>query len=84
MEYGRRNHLYVKIVATGISAHHAEHVLGALLFEMEWESAQTIEAGKDLQKALATYNRKIQKLTWDSVFRKKLTRQFSDDHSAFG
>jgi hypothetical protein len=50
---------------------------------MEWESAQAIEAGKDVQKALAIYNRKIQKLTRDSVFRKKLTRQFSDDHSAF-
>ena len=74
---------FEKMVATGISAHHAEHVLGALLLEMEWESAQAIETGKDAQKAQATYNRKIQKLTRDSVFRKKLTRQFSDDHSAF-
>ena len=72
-----------KMVATGISAHHAEHVVGALFLEMEWESAQAIEAGKDSQKAQATYNRKIQKLTRDSVFRKKLIRQFSDDHSAF-
>jgi hypothetical protein len=39
--------------------------------------------GKDGQKALTTYNRKIQKLTRDSAFRKKLTRQFSVDHSAF-
>ena len=74
---------FEKMVATGTSAHHAEHVLGALLFEMEWESAQAIEAGKNAQKAQATYNRKIQKLIRDSVFREKLTRQFSDNHSAF-
>lgn len=74
---------FEKMVATGISGHHAEHVLGALLLEMEWESAQAIEAGKDAQKAQTTYNRKIQKLTRDSTFRKKFARQFSDDHSAF-
>ena len=74
---------FEKMVATGISAHHAEHVLGALLMEMEWESAQAIEAGIDTQKAQAIYTRKIQKLIRDSGFRKKLTLQFSDDHSAF-
>ena len=74
---------FEKMMATGISAHHAEHVLGALLLEMEWEGAQAIEAGKDTQKVQATYTRKIQKLNRDSVFRKKLTRQFPDDHSAF-
>jgi hypothetical protein len=72
-----------KMVATGISAHHAEHVLGALFFEMEWERARAIETGKDGEKAQTTYNRKIQKLIQDSAFRKKLTRQFSDDHSVF-
>jgi hypothetical protein len=71
------------MVATGISAHHAEHVLGALFFEMEWERARAIETGKDAEKAQTTYSRKIQKLTQDSAFRKKLTRQFSDDHSVF-
>jgi hypothetical protein len=74
---------FEKMMATGISAHHAEHVLGALLLEMEWEGAQAIEAGKDTEKVQATYTRKIQKLIRDSVFRKKLTRQFPDDHSAF-
>jgi len=72
-----------KMVATGISAHHAEHVLGALFFEMEWERARAIETGKGGEKAQTTYNRKIQKLIQDSAFRKKLTRQFSDDHSVF-
>jgi hypothetical protein len=74
---------FEKMVATGTSAHHAEHILGGLLFETQWESARAIRAGKDGQKALTTYNRKIQKLTRDSAFRKKLTRQFSVDHSAF-
>jgi uncharacterized protein DUF1841 len=74
---------FEKMVATGISAHHAEHVLGALFFEMEWENARAIETGKDAQKIQTTYNRKIQKLIRDSAFRKKLTRQFSDDHSVF-
>ena len=74
---------FAKMVATGISAHHAEHVLGALFFEMEWERARAIETGKDAEKAQTTYNREIQKLIHDSAFRKKLTRQFSDDHSAF-
>jgi hypothetical protein len=74
---------FEKMVATGIPAHHAEHVLGALLLEMEWEGAQAIEAGKNTQKVHATYDRKIQKLIRDSDFRRKLTRQFSVDHTAF-
>ena len=74
---------FEKMVATGISAHHAEHVLGALFFEMEWERSRAIETGKDAEKAQTTYNHKIQKLIQDSAFRKKLTRQFSDDHSVF-
>jgi hypothetical protein len=74
---------FEKMGATGISGHHAEHVLGALFFEMEWERARAIETGKDAEKAQTTYNRKIQKLIRDSAFRKKLTRQFSDDHAVF-
>jgi hypothetical protein len=50
---------------------------------MEWERARAIETGKDAEKAQTIYNRKIQKLIHDSAFRKKLTRQFSDDHSVF-
>jgi len=74
---------FEKMVATGISAHHAEHILGALLFEMVWEGAQADDAGNGSERARAAYNHKIQKLARDSVFRKKLARQFSDDHSAF-
>jgi len=74
---------FEKMVATGTSAHHAEHVLGALLFETEWETARAVEAGKDTEKPQKIYIRKLQKLIQDSAFRKKLTRQFTADHSAF-
>jgi hypothetical protein len=74
---------FEKMVATGTSAHHAEHILGAMLFEADWESAQALDAGKDPEKAQTAYKRKIQKLIRDSAFRKKLTRQFTADHSAF-
>ena len=74
---------FEKMVATGTSAHHAEHVLGAILFETEWESALAVEAGKDPDKAKRIYNHKIQNLIRDSTFRKKLTRLFTADHSAF-
>jgi hypothetical protein len=74
---------FEKMVATGISAHHAEHVLGALFFEMQWERTRAIEIGKDAKKVQTSYNRKIQKLIQDSAFRKTLTRQFSEDHSVF-
>ena len=71
------------MVATGTSAHHAEHVLGAMLFEAEWEGAKAVKAGKDTEKTQTVYNRKLQKLIRDSTFRKKLTRQVTADHSAF-
>jgi hypothetical protein len=72
-----------KMVATGTSAHHAEHVLGAMLFETEWETARAVEVGKDTEKPQKIYIRKLQKLIRESAFRKKLTRQFTADHSAF-
>ena len=53
------------------------------ILEEQLEGAQAIEAGKDAQKAQIAYNHKIQRLIRDSDFRKKLTRQFSEDHSAF-
>jgi hypothetical protein len=74
---------FEKMLATGTSAHHAEHILGALLFEAEWQTARAFETGKDTEKAQRIYIRKLQKLTRDSAFCKKLTRQFTADHSAF-
>ena len=65
---------FQKMLATGISAHHAEHILAALLFETVWETARAVEAGKDAEKPQRTYIRKLQKLTRDSAFRKKLSR----------
>ncbi len=74
---------FEKMVATGTSAHHAEHILGAMLLEADWESAHAVEAGKDPERAQTVYKRKIQKLIWDSAFRKKLTRRLTAGHSAF-
>jgi len=80
---GRLRAAFEKMVATGTSAHHAEHGLGALLLEAEWEIARAVEAGKDTEKAQKIYIRNLQKLIRDSAFRKKLTGQFTADHSAF-
>ena len=74
---------FEKMVSTGTSAHHAEHILAALLMETEWETARAVEAGKDIEKLQKMYIHKLQKLTRDSIFRKKLAKQFTDDHSAF-
>jgi len=74
---------FEKMVSTGTSAHHAEHILGALLFETEWETARAAEAGKDIEKLQKPYIRQLQKLSRDSAFRKKLTKRFTADHSAF-
>jgi len=73
---------FEKMVATGTSAHHAEHVLGALFFETAWETAHAAD-GKHMEKAQKIYIRKLQKLIQNSTFRKKLTGQFTADHSAF-
>lgn len=74
---------FEKLVATGASAHHAEHVLGALLLEAQWAGAHAVRTGKDTGKVLAAYNRKLQKLVRDAAFRRKFTRQFTADHFAF-
>ncbi len=73
---------FEKMVATGTSVHHAEHVLGALFLEAEWETTQAVDR-KEMEKTQKIYIRKLQKLIQDSAFRKKLTRQFTADHSAF-
>lgn len=74
---------FEKMVATGTSAHHAEHVLAAMLAELMWEESRAVDAGGDIEKAKSTYYRRIRKLTCDSAFRKKTTRKFSADHFVF-
>jgi hypothetical protein len=68
---------FEKMVATGTSAHHAEHILSAMLL------AQLAEIGKDSERAQKVYNRNIQKLIQDPAFRRKLTRRFAAEHSMF-
>jgi hypothetical protein len=72
-----------KMVVTGTSAHQAEHVLATMLLETHWETSKAVEAGEDTDKPQNKYLRKLQKLARDSAFRKKITRQFTDDHSVF-
>ena len=72
---------FEKMVATGISAHHAEHVLGGLLAELIWGCGQSSE--ETASKAKTRFDHSIQRLCRDSQFRKKMTRRFPDNHSAF-
>jgi hypothetical protein len=65
---------FEKVVATGMSTHRAEHVLGAIL--ADW----FVEAPKDRGRPNTVYERKIQKIIRDPVFRRKLTRKFTTDH----
>ena len=74
---------FEKIVATGTSAHHAEHILSAMFLEAGWGTAQAIQAGEDPEKAQKVYKRNIQKLIQDPAFRRKLTRKFPAAHSEF-
>lgn len=74
---------FEKMVVTGTSAHHAEHVLSALLLELVWEAGQAPKAGNNTEKAKLIYYRKLKKLNQDSAFRRKLTRQFAGDHFVF-
>jgi hypothetical protein len=62
---------FEKLVITETSTHYAEHILGALLFEAEWEAARAVEAGKDIEKMQKAYTHKLQKLSRDMTFRKK-------------
>ena len=73
---------FEKMVATGTPAHHAEHVLGALLAELMWETSRA-SGGEAPAKAKAHYDSSIQKRCRDSAFRKKMTKRFGDSHSAF-
>lgn len=72
---------FERMVETGTPAHHAEHVLAALLAGLMWEISRA--SGKSAGKARAHYDRAIQKLCGDPAFRKKMARRFGSSHSAF-
>jgi len=72
---------FEKMVATGTSAHHAEHVLAALVGELMWEISRGSETGA--AKAKKRYDRSIQKLCEDSTFRDRITKRFGASHAAF-
>ena len=73
---------FEQMVATGTPAHHAEHVIAALLSELMWEASRA--SGEEIPaRAKARYDRSIKKLCDDSTFRTKMTRRFGASHSAF-
>ena len=72
---------FEKMVATGTPAHHAEHVLAALVGELMWGTSRASERGQT--KAKERYDRSIQKLCEDSTFREKMTKRFGASHAAF-
>ena len=72
---------FEKMVATGTPAHHAEHVLAALVGELMWGMSRASE--RRAAKAKERYDRSIQKLCEDSTFREKMTKRFGASHAAF-
>jgi|SRR5208337_3633529 len=74
---------FEKMLATGASAHHAEHVLGVLFVEHYVHLGKAVATDADVEKARAAYHRKTKKITRDAVYRRKLLRQFPADHFGF-
>jgi len=75
---------FEKLVAAGASPHRAEHVLAYLFAGLYFEMCCKPEnTDADVEKARAAYYRKINKITRDPAYRKKLARQFQDEHPRF-
>ena len=74
---------FERLVASGSSAHQAEHVLAFLFSELYFEMSKPGNADAEVEKARADYHRKIKKITRDTAYRKKLARQFRDEHLGF-
>jgi hypothetical protein len=71
-------------VASGSSAHQAEHVLAFLFTGLYFEMCKPEKTDPEVEKARGAYYRKIKKITHDAAYRKKLARQFGDEHFGFG
>jgi hypothetical protein len=74
---------FEKLVATVASPHKAEHVLAYLFAELYFDMCKPGNTDADVEKARAAYYRKIKKITQDAAYRKKLARQFRDEHPGF-
>ncbi|HXJ96997.1 MAG TPA: DUF1841 family protein [Terriglobia bacterium] len=74
---------FEKLVASGSSAHQAEHVLAFLFAGLYFEMSKPENTDAEVEKARAAYYRKIKKITQDAAYRKKLARQFRDEHFGF-
>jgi len=74
---------FEKLVATGSSPHQAEHVLAYLFAELYFEMSKPENTDADVEKARSAYYRRINKITRDAAYSKKLARQFRDEHPGF-
>jgi hypothetical protein len=74
---------FEKLVATAASPHQAEHVLVYLFTELYFEMCKPENTDADVEKARAAYYRRINKITKDAAYRKKLARQFRNEHPGF-
>jgi hypothetical protein len=75
---------FEKLVTSGSSAHQAEHILAFLFTGLYFEMSKPENADAEVERARAAYYRKIKKITQDAAYRKKLARQFRDEHFGFG
>ena len=71
---------FEKMAATGTPAHHAEHVLAALVGELMWGMSRASERGATKDKE--PYDRSIQKLCEDSAFCEEMAKRFGASHAA--
>lgn len=75
---------FEKLVATGSSAHQAEHILAFLFTGLYFEMTNPGNTDTEVENARVVYYRRIKRITLHAAYRKKLTRQFRDDHLGFG
>jgi len=74
---------FEKLVAIGQSAHLAEHILAYLFAGLYFEMSKPENTDAEVEKARAAYYRKIERITHNAAYRKKLARRFRDDHPGF-
>jgi hypothetical protein len=69
-----------KLLATGISRHHAIHIIGAIFMEFYFDATRDAERNLRSDKALRKFVRSLRKLCTDSSFRRKMVRRFGEGH----
>ena len=67
---------FEQLLAVGVDAHHAKHVLGMIFMQHYWEASRRTEPGETMKR----YEKALRKIRKDSAFRKKWIRRTSSDH----